>query len=217
MEGSFYRRIMDLNFTPEELASFIRDRRSPQFRTSIVITPFTQPKNAEQILIGEGARHTLSSVVMGKELDPSSTLPSLSIDEGFTFEVVLPGSPHEKLLMSIFFPFFAKSEETEEDVAKRLAHNVKNGPHILALDGQKPVGMAGAIVFGEVASIYAGIIDEDYRNTRILDRLALEMTNVLTEKGVNFVYIKSRNKGLLGYARRFFGFGHLYNERVYEI
>lgn len=212
---AYFNRIIDIKASEDELKNLIETKRRCSPQTSFVINPFTLPRNAESILADYGASNVLSSMVIGKELIKVEPLPDTQF-------VVCPITPESSLenkerLFDLFSNFFLKNGESENDARRRLTHNMRNGAHFLALNKGEPVAMAGAAIYGEVASGYTGIVKDEYRTTNILDRLGLELANSLIKGGVKFVYMKSRNRGLIGYARRYYGFKSLYGERVYEI
>lgn len=190
----------------------IKDIFTSVGHSAFEINPFSLPYNVEEILLHLGAEHKLSSVVLGKELGDERTIPP----SPFRLEIV----DNEELTssaFSVFSTFFLKQDEGMNDGEKRFVTNIQRGPHIVAFDDCQPIGMIGSIVYGEIASVYAGIINPHYRSGNDLSlTMALELERKLRLQGVNFIYYKSRNRAVVIGARMFLGLNHLYNERVYE-
>lgn len=210
----FYNRVLSLCTSEEEFTGLLNILKAHNGRTAIVVNPFTLPKNSTELLSAFGAHHALSSVVLGKHLrEPHHNSPATeAIIYGLNYS-----NDHGRPALELFAQFFAKNQETMEETEQRLLHNLQQGHHFLAIIQGEVVGLIGSVVFGNTASIYAAAISESHRSTNILDSLSWRLSNALYEQSVKFVYLKSRNRAAIGYARKLQGFDHLYNERVYEI
>jgi hypothetical protein len=206
----FYNRVVRLNTSHIDLDKLINEENR-QF--TIAINPFSIPRDAEEIIVTRGGNLYLSSIVLGRELLKPVELSQPSYDVVYVHEV----SSLTDELFQIFSQFFIKNGETQSQGRERLLQNITKGSHILAIHNKKPIGMIGAIQIGEVASIYSGIVDEKYRTTKILEDMGWRLFNLLIEDGVNFVYMKSRNRAVVYGVKRMFDLEHLYNERLYLI
>ena len=77
-------------------------------------------------------------------------------------------------------------------------------------------GLIGSVVFEGIAGVYCCCLTEERRGTSVLSSMIASLKRELLDQGANWAYLKTRNRAAYGIARKFFGFEHLYNERVYE-
>ena len=116
----------------------------------------------------------------------------------------------------VFSRFFIKKGEETFEAERRFRHNIQNGPHKVAFDGDAPVAMIGAIVNGDTATVYSGFIDELYRYSMLAEALRRDLQNTLIDRGILYIYMKTRSRAISLYAQRFLTFSNVYNERIYE-
>ena len=202
----FFNRTIGIN--NQNIGAALTEHRP---RELVIPSFITKGKDIEDGLLTDEWLHSLSSIVLVSKLDKKIEVPDIPfkitpIDSKETFE-----SGFE-----IFSSFFLKSGELVDEAYLRFTHNVNQGPHRIILDGNKPIAMIGSIVIGELATIYSGIIDSEYRNTQVLDSMRSEMSNTLLDQGIVNIYMKTRNKAVNLYTQRFFAFKNIYNERIYE-
>lgn len=211
--SAFYNRVLDVHTSPENLVALLKSLKMPDVKTSIIVNPFTLPNNSESVLTQYGAKHVLSSVILGKDIKQHDSVNTCEVD-------IANLSPNQKgwgQAINLFAEFFAKTNETENEIEERLRHNISRGLHLFATLRGEPAGLIGVVVFGDTASIYAAAVPEHFRNTRTLSALSQRLSIALFEQGITSVYLKSRNRGAIGYAQRFQGLRYLYTERVYEV
>lgn len=205
----FYNRVIDVHMDELTLDGVIHELPCG---TSIEVTPFSLPTNCESILDKNGFMHTLSTVVLAKELLHTPVLPDIPFDvvNINSLQLAVDG-------LSLFSTFFKKPDETDEHVAIRYKNNLGKGPHLVVFDKKKPIATIGAIIEGDTASVYNGIVLAEYRSSGLItQRLCLEMEKYLCEAGVGFYYYKTRNRAVATLAPRYLGLKSLYNERIYE-
>ena len=183
-------------------------------QVSVVLpSVFTASRFAEGIAQNLGWTHTMSSLVLVRELEESMRLPMIPLG----YKVLQIESPISiEMGFEIFATFFLKPEESRENGFRRFTHNIEQGPHIIALYRGSPIAIAGSIAIGSTATFYSGLVVEQHRNTEILDRLMRGLSNILYTHGVRHIYMKTRNRAVELYSRRFYKVRHVYNERVYE-
>ncbi len=202
----FFNRTIGVSIDNVPLANV-----EPLPREVIVSSFIKKPKKVELYLENTGWDHTLSSIILVTRLDSKLQAPDVS----FRFEDV-KSDTNFKEGFSVFSSFFMKPDEALSDTRSRFSHNVKHGPHKVAFRETEPIAMVGSIVIGDTATIYSGIVDNRYRNTKLLDAMLCCLNGSLISEGVSYIYMKTRNRAVSLYAQRFYGVEHIYNERVYE-
>jgi len=208
---SFYNRVMNISTDEENLGVLIASKEAGDASVVFVINPFTTPSNAEKVLDQCGATHTLSSVVLGRQ----STENTKQQSGMFRIKEAMVGNIDD--LFDLFARFFLKEGELPDDARVRLKQNLNHGPHLICYLNGVPVAFMGSVIFDNVASIYSGLVLEDQRKSPALQDLGVKMSQALKDKGVDYEYMKTRNRAVVLYAIKMFGFQRLYNERVYEI
>lgn len=208
-ESTFLNRVVDICCHDQHS---VADMYASVGHSTFEINLFSSPDNLEEILVQNGAAHKLSSIVLGKELPDNHPLPKTP------FKIVAVTDENLAILtFPIFSTFFLKEGETCDEARQRFLVNISRGPHFVAFDGDIPIGMIGSTIINDVAGMYTGIIDPQYRTGNGLPiRMTIELERTLHAQGVSFVYCKSRNRAVVLGSKMFLGLKHLYNERVYE-
>lgn len=207
----FYNRLLGLNGNLQSVRDILEGTQKP---ISLVLSSISRSEQeAERIAQTLGWTHELSSVVLAREFE--KPLESIS----YEYDVKLIRVDDRETLckgFEIFSSFFLKPGESRESGFARFSHNVISGPHLLAQLAEKPIAIVGSVIMCETASVYAGMVDKEHRNTTLLDVLVRELSGFLWGEGVKYIYMKTRNRAVVLYSQRMYKFEHIYNERVYE-
>ncbi len=207
--NSFLNRVLDIKMSNDDFVDFLNNLPDS---CSVVINPFTKPRDAKDILSEYHFNNFLSSTVVGstvpveiKRLSSDFDVETVCMDDLSSFDD----------MFSLFSTFFLKAGESNEMGYLRLSGNVKRGTHVLARKNNLPVGMVGTIDIGEMSSLYCGIVSPEFRASHILQEMASVLCQEINKKSIKRYYGKSRNRAFLFGLRRMFGFKHLYNEKVF--
>jgi len=207
---TFYNRLMEITATEKSFLELFQSCTPP---VSFEITPFSLPENIETILNNLGAKHTLSTVILGKEI---LSAPIIS-DTEHTVRVLKESDDLFESAFSLFSSFFTKPGESPKEAKKRFKENIGKGPHLIAINQNRVIGSIGSILNNGLASVYHTIISPEYRLGIALGlRLGLEMEKSLFEQGVDCYYYKTRNRAVFRGAQTIMGLTNIYTERIYE-
>lgn len=215
-KGAYYNRIVECRLSSESFSALLDKKQQEEIRHSFVLDSFTRPESAEQLLADAGATHTLSTVVLGRETEKQEKAGNVIEKYSYIF-LDLTDMEQINSLIDTFHDFYRRSGETNESVQQRMLSTIQTGEILAVLDGNRIIGSVSASIFNDTAALFSLIVDENYRRSYIFRDMRTMMEKELTEKGVTFGYLKTKNKAVYLSAKEFFGFSELYNERVYEL
>lgn len=183
------------------------------YKWSVICNPYLIE---DTIWFTESFEHCQSSLVFWQELacltisdvdTLTRTVQTVSLNQDFSFNDYL----------SLFGLFFKKKDEGNEALKNRLKANIQKGTHLVLYDNQKPVWIVWVIELNRIASIYSFLIlpwQSDIHAHRVLWNLLIKH---LKWKGdIDFVYLKTRNKAVELFLKKYTNMKFLYSEHIYH-